>query len=273
MRFILVLFGALIAAYALVFDTVLSADRQTARREDRQREIPVAASTTIYKGSMVMMDADGYLIPAADTAGLSVVGVADEFVDNSGGSDGDLNCRVLTGGTFRFAASSITQAMVGDLMYAIDDQTFDNTSSNLVAVGILIAFISTTEGWILMTPFAASVAAPVRDFVTKTDDYTVLASESGTVFAIATDAKVFTLPATAAGLFYTFVNTGADGAVLLSISPAAADAIMFVTSVDDKDLLNTKATAVEGDAVTIFGDGGQGWVVVGAPQGTWAKES
>ena len=57
----------------------------------------------------------------------------------------------------------------------------------------------------------------------------------------------------------------------LSISPQAADAIYYVTSVNDKDLLNTKATAVEGDTVTIVGDGATGWFVT-AIKGTWAKQ-
>ena len=116
-----------------------------------------------------------------------------------------------------------------------------------------------------------AIVAPVA---IKTLDYTVLASESGTIFKIATDAKTFTLPATEAGLRYTFINSGADGAVLLAISPAAADAIhgRALTSVDDKDLLNTKATAKEGDAVTIIGDGVDGWFIV-AVEGIWAKES
>ncbi|MBF8255140.1 MAG: hypothetical protein HW375_47 [Anaerolineales bacterium] len=108
----------------------------------------------------------------------------------------------------------------------------------------------------------------------KTDNYTVLASESGTTFKIATDAKVFTLPSTAAGLGFTFINSGADGAVLLAISPAAADAIhgRALTSVDNKDLLNTKATAKEGDTVTLVGDGVDGWFIV-AVEGIWAKEA
>lgn len=116
-----------------------------------------------------------------------------------------------------------------------------------------------------------SIVAPVA---LKTLDYTVLASESGTIFLIATDAKIFTLPATEPGLTYVFVNTGADGAVLLAISPQAADQIAggALSSVDNKDLLNTKATAKEGDAVTLVGDGVDGWLIV-AMQGIWAKEA
>ena len=114
----------------------------------------------------------------------------------------------------------------------------------------------------------------VTPLATKTLDYTVLVSESGSTFKIATDAKVFTLPATEAGLLYTFINSGADGAVLLKISPAAADAIhgRALSSVDNKALQNTKATAKEGDFVTLVGDGVDGWFIV-AVEGIWAKEA
>lgn len=113
-----------------------------------------------------------------------------------------------------------------------------------------------------------------RPIALKTDNYTVLATESGTVFKIATDAKVFTLPATAEGLWYTFVNSGADGNNILTISPQAADSIIGggLTSVDDKDLINTKATAKEGDTVTLVADGVDGWFITDLV-GTWAKET
>src|SRR3990167_8063776 len=113
-----------------------------------------------------------------------------------------------------------------------------------------------------------------QSIITKVDNYTVPADESGATYLIGTDAKVFTLPATAKGLRYRFVNIGADGAVLLAISPAAADAIFGggLTSVDDKDLNNTKATAKEGDTVELLGDGDQGWLVLSLV-GIWAKEA
>ena len=110
---------------------------------------------------------------------------------------------------------------------------------------------------------------------TKTDDYTVvITTDSGTVFDIATDAKTFTLPGIAVGNTFTFINSGADGAVLLAISPAAADGITYAgSSTDDKDLLNTKATANLGDFATIWGMNGDvtAWQVPAA-RGIWAKE-
>jgi len=69
------------------------------------------------------------------------------------------------------------------------------------------------------------------------------------------------------------VNAGAFGAVLVTISPNANDMIESVNAagVDDKDILNTKATARRGDYVDLeYGDA-NGWVATRIV-GTWAKE-
>jgi len=126
----------------------LSADRRTEYKVGVEIAFPVAAATTIYGGAMVCVDANGYAVPAADTAGLKFVGVARENVDNSGGANGDKSVIVRRKGVFRFKATSITQAMVGDTMYAVDDETFDETVTNSVAVGKLVEYVSATDGWI-----------------------------------------------------------------------------------------------------------------------------
>ena len=101
---------------------------------------------------------------------------------------------------------------------------------------------------------------------------TLDAEDSGKVFLVGTDALTITLPATKSGLTYTFINTGADGAVLITVSPNASDAIdgtianaaadSVCTGTDDGDLTNTKATANKGDRVTLVGDGSAGWYIV-----------
>lgn len=110
--------------------------------------LPVAASTTIYKGSMVCADADGYAVPASDTSGLSnVIGIADETVDNSAGSDGDLSVVVVTGRRWILTASSIGQDDVGATMYVVDDETVDETDpGNGIRAGVLTRYISATSG-------------------------------------------------------------------------------------------------------------------------------
>ncbi len=115
---------------------------------------------------------------------------------------------------------------------------------------------------------------------TISDNRTLTAADSGKIFFVTVDAKVITLPSTAAGLEYTFINKGADGGVAINVSPAAADAIhgttnastnVVLSGVDNKDAINTKGTATTGDYIKILGDGTEGWYVIGCG-GIWASE-
>jgi len=100
----------------------------------------------------------------------------------------------------------------------------------------------------------------------KTANYTVI---------INTDSgKSLAMPSIATGNTITFVNTAEDGTAELSVSPAAVDGINYIGSnTDNKDLINTKATAKKGDYVTLASlNGTAAWQVV-AVRGVWAKEA
>ena len=115
----------------------------------------------------------------------------------------------------------------------------------------------------------------LRDQVEKTANYTVvITTDSGKVFSSLLDGVVFTLPSIAIGNTITFINVAKDGEAALNISPAAADGITYAgSSTDDKDLINTKATAKLGDYVTLASlDGVVAWQVV-ASRGLWQKEA
>ena len=108
----------------------------------------------------------------------------------------------------------------------------------------------------------------------KSANYTVANGDSGKTLTSSTDGVVFTLPAISIGRVVTFVNTAQDGTNTLTISPAAADGILYAGSLtDDKDLINTKATSKVGDFVTLASlNSTVFWTVVDV-QGTWAKEA
>jgi hypothetical protein len=135
----------------------LTRDRATPYREGVKVEYPVATGMKIYAGSLVCVNANGFAVPAADTTGFRLAGVALEQEFNLG-ADGAKNVRVLRQGVFEFDAASITQAMVGEPMYAVDDHTFAPLSENLIAgflgckigvkVGVLVKYESPTKGWI-----------------------------------------------------------------------------------------------------------------------------
>ena len=173
-RLILCMIGAMVAIFGLAPMAALTADRNTQSKIGDIAIYPVNALSQIYKGSIVCVDDTGNLVPAADTADFQVVGVADENV-LGGAADGDTSCRVISGRKFRFPATSITQAMVGDPMFVVDDQTFDDSAgaTNDVPIGRLQEFISTTEGWVFI-PKGGCRKAGIADATYSANEQTVL---------------------------------------------------------------------------------------------------
>jgi len=119
---------------------------------------------------------------------------------------------------------------------------------------------------------------------TVTASTTFVAGDAGKEYNIATDALVMTLPlidANNIGMTFTFRNTGADGNNIITLSPNAADgfngsianaaADSVASGVVDKDLVNTKATANNGDFVTITAVAATKWYVTGGV-GIWASQ-
>lgn len=98
--------------------------------------LPVAASTLIYAGALVAVNASGYAVPAstpaAGAAHLQVVGRAEKQADNSAGSAGAISVTVQQG-VFRWKNSSSTNAIVaadvGRDCFAVDDETVARTSN------------------------------------------------------------------------------------------------------------------------------------------------
>ena len=108
----------------------------TANREDRRQDgellaHPVAATTTMFKGTLACHNATGYLAPGADTASFKFAGVTYEKCDNSAGADGDLECRVRKLGEYEFVynGGDATQALAGAEVYIVDDQTVDEDAA------------------------------------------------------------------------------------------------------------------------------------------------
>lgn len=110
---------------------------------------------------------------------------------------------------------------------------------------------------------------------TKTQNFNFAEGDSGVVTCVGTDGVVATLPATVLGMTFILVNTGEDGTVEIKLDPNANDKIMGngFTSADNKDAINTKATAKKGDFIVVVGDGAAagGWFIQSI-RGIWARE-
>ena len=134
--------------------------RDTSELGGKYIALPVKGATTIYQGSIVAVDANGYAIPGKKAASLKAAGRAEETVENKGG-DGDAVIRVSRG-TFVFENSTsgkITAADVLSLCYMEDDQTVTKTGTGASVAGLVIRVddegVAVEMGFGLTAPAAA----------------------------------------------------------------------------------------------------------------------
>jgi hypothetical protein len=102
----------------------------------------------IFEGALVAINAAGYAVNAGDDASTVVVGVADESVDNSGGSAGDKEIKVVRTGVFTFnTAYSAAQTDVNNIAMASDNQTVDlaANTTNDIPVGRIVEVLSSSK--------------------------------------------------------------------------------------------------------------------------------
>lgn len=118
--------------------TAATTDILTPRRDGVQFSLPAAASK-VRAGTLVVLNASGYAEEGSTATTVTAVGVAEQAVDNSGGSAGDLNVPVRRG-TFAFANSASTDEIkltdYGSDCYIVDNQTVaktDGTGTRSVA--------------------------------------------------------------------------------------------------------------------------------------------
>lgn len=121
--------------------TATTEGRNTKRRDGAQLSFPAAASK-VLAGTIVVLNTSGEAEAGATATGKIAVGVAEQTVDNSGGSAGDLNVPVRRG-VFAFANSASTDAIAnkdyGTTCYIVDNQTVAKTNgtSTRSAAGIV----------------------------------------------------------------------------------------------------------------------------------------
>ncbi len=177
--------------------TALAGDRNTARTIGEIGSCGVAATEKIYKGGMVETDANGYAIAAAGSAASTFAGVARDTVDNTSGANGAETAEILRTGTYKYAASGMSQANVGDDLYVVDDQTvgLGIAAQPVNVTGVVLSRLATTRG-------AASVA------LAFTFSGTTLAFGGGTAIDISGGGE--------------FVLTGTDGNQILATVTAGS---------------------------------------------------
>ncbi len=167
--------------------------------------MPMAASTTIYAGTMVAKDASGNAVPASSSAALILVGKAEAQVDNSAGAAGAKRVEVRSG-VFAFnnsgaGADLIAAANAFAYCYAVDDNVvaltdgggtrpiagviypFDPNNTTPVQVGVGVGFVVATN---------PSAPTPGGSTQFKARGAAFAANHSLTAFTVATNTDGIT---------------------------------------------------------------------------------
>lgn len=253
--------------------TTLAADSARAYELGDRNEYPVIAADIIYEGAAVgLVDGTGHAQPL--TSSDRFVGFAEEQADNSAGAAAAINVRTVKRGAVQLSVTGAVITDVGQPVYASDDNTFTFVPTGGVFVGFVRRYVS--SGVAIVEFDAENFKDPYDGWTCETvsDDKTLDAQDTGKALFVDTDAKTITIPATATALICKLVNIGAFGTVALTASPNANDKIMGpdIAGADNKDLVNTKATARRGDYILIELGHADG-PTVHKLRGTWAQEA
>lgn len=121
----------------------LTSDRNTPYKDGELLPVPVAAGAECFAGGIAVADANGYAAPGSTATGLTYIGRFDEYVDNSGGANGDKTVNVRRGKPFHWGNSGtdpVTQASLGKACYIEDDETVAATdgTGTRSAAGIVV---------------------------------------------------------------------------------------------------------------------------------------
>lgn len=235
-------------------------------------EIPVIAADIIYEGAAV-----GVVVGTGHARPLTSVdvfaGFAEQKADNSAGAAAAINVRNITKGVVKLSVSGAVITDIGQPVYATDDNTFVFLPTGGVFVGFVRRYVS--SGVVEVEFDSLNYDDPWVGRVKETlaaATLTLDIQDTGKVICC-TVTTVITLPATATALDIVLLNCGPYGTVQISADPNAADRIQGpdIAGADNKDLINTLATARRGDYVQLKNGEANGAVVI-RKKGVWATE-
>lgn len=98
------------------------------------RKLEIAEGKTVYPGGIIAINAEGKIVPAADTAGIIVVGICEAVFNGYA---------YIRSGTFRLENGSGNEALtgqdIGKYVYVLDDQTVGKIGGvNSVPAGVMM---------------------------------------------------------------------------------------------------------------------------------------
>lgn len=252
--------------------TTKAADESKIYELGDRNALPVIASDILFEASAIgVVDATGHTRPLE--AGDRFVGFAERKADNASGSAADINVTLVKKGKAKLSVSGAVITDVGQPVYATDDNAFGFTPVDAVFIGFVYRFVSAGVVIVDFDAFAYTDPYGNGPKETVSADKLLDLQDSGKTFFVDTDAKVVSIPATAIELDVKIVNIGAFGTILVAVSPVTDDKIQGpdLAGTNDKDHLNTKATARRGDYIALK-NGQTDGAIVYDQVGIWATQ-
>ena len=121
--------------------TILAADREYETVEPMEQNVyKGGVLDTLYKGSLLMQNASGYAIVAADGAQASLtfpIGICTKQVSVAGAFAEDV---VVENGRMWLQHTSAARTDVGDIFYATDDNDIAESTSGIDPLGLCVGF-------------------------------------------------------------------------------------------------------------------------------------
>jgi hypothetical protein len=132
----------------------------------RTLTLDVNGGSTIYKGTIVCLDANGDAVAGGTIASgaLKAAGCAQSTVDNSAGSDGDKDVQVLCG-VYKFrnsSGSAIDDSHVGGPCYVEDNDTVRAASGGAYPCAGRVVQVDADGVRVLMSPQASESGASIQ---------------------------------------------------------------------------------------------------------------
>jgi len=260
--------------WMLIPMVTLAANKPRAYELGERNHLPVIAADIIYEGAAAgLVAGTGHARPLV--GGDVFGGFAVAKADNSLGAAAALNVEVVKKGEIELAVAGAVITDVRQPVFATDDDTFAFSPVGASFVGYVKRFVS--AGRVVVDFDAGVYVDPFGEYTVReaiSVNKTLDSEDSGKLFWVDTDATVTTLPAVATHVLCKVVNGGAFGTVAVTLSPQALDSIEGpdITAADDKDLINTKATARRGD-FAVIGDADAAGYVVDELRGIWARQA
>lgn len=131
----------------------VTANQIIKKQDGELRAYPVAASTIIYEGTLVFINAAGNADDDTATGVNGFAGIAKAQADNSSGSAGDVWVEVYTEGDFELTGTGFALTDNGMPVYADDNYALVLTlGSTSVRIGTIVRNVSSTKAIVAIKP-------------------------------------------------------------------------------------------------------------------------